>query len=330
MKKRSKLAFYIFSLIAFISIFIYFLIIRKDIALVKKIGTLWLVLTIIAQSATYLFSAVIYHRILKILQPATHITVWQLYQANIVAQFANQVIPVADISGNIFLYNFLKRKEIAATAAVSVITVELLVYYSGALLVILWVLGMCVLWLQVPSFFFFILVGGLFMYMLFTYGILLLERNGRGVVSRLEACRSSVVRKYATGLGKFVNEALDGNFNSLAFIREHRYVMMQLCLLEAATMWLDSVTIYILFRGLGIFIPYESILTAYVLTKIISLLPVSPGALIIYESSLCFFLIKMGVPAEPSIIVTLLFRVISFWLPMPAGFVLAGKFHHRL
>jgi uncharacterized protein (TIRG00374 family) len=87
----------------------------------------------------------------------------------------------------------------------------------------------------------------------------------------------------------------------------------------------DAFTIFALFHGLGVSTSFLVAFIAYLLARIISLLPISPGALIIYESSMTYFLTRLGAPLGTSILVTLLFRFLSFWMPMPVGFFLFRK-----
>src|SRR5436190_4014577 len=60
-------------------------------------------------------------------------------------------------------------------------------------------------------------------------------------------------------------------------------------------------------------------------TKIISILPVSPGALILFEGSMTFFFAGMGIGVSVAVIVTLLYRALSFWSPIFLGLVLYKK-----
>lgn len=131
MKSKLKLVFYIFSFAAFVIVVFYFSAFRTDIKLIREVNVFWLTSSVVAQLVTYLFSALIYYRLLKIFQPSIQLTVLQLYQASIIALFANQIAPLAGISGNIFFYNYLKHKNIAVQNILKVVIVELITFYAA-------------------------------------------------------------------------------------------------------------------------------------------------------------------------------------------------------
>lgn len=325
MKSKSKLVFYIFSFAAFIIVVFYFSAFRTDIKLIREVNGFWLTSSVIAQLLTYLFSALIYYRLLKIFEPSMQLTVWQLYQASIIALFTNQVAPLAGISGNIFFYNYLKHKNIAVQNIFTVLIVELITFYLAIEFIILAVLILNFFIIKTALLFSIILIAGFFVYLLFALGIVLLGKKQTIIALCLKISKIKWLGKYAEKLKTFVSENKDNLENSFPLIIQHKKNIAQLSILQIGTFLCDSYTIYSLFHGLGVSISFAAVFTALILTKIISLLPVSPGALILYESSLTFFLARLGAPLGTSVIVTLLFRLLSFWLPIPVGILLTGR-----
>lgn len=325
MKKKSKLVFYIFSFAAFVIVIFYFSAFRTDIKLIREVNVFWLISSVIAQLLTYLFSALIYYRLLKLFQPEMQLTVWQLYQASIIALFTNQIAPLAGISGNIFFYNFLKHKNIAVQNIFTVVIIELITFYAAIEFIILAVLALCFLFIKTAMLFSIILIAGFFVYLLFACGILLLGKKQTIITLSLKLAKIKWLGKYAEKLKAFVSENKDNLQNSLPLIVRHKKEITLLSVMQMGTFFCDGYTIYSVFHGLGVSVTFASVFIALILTKIVSLLPVSPGALILYESSLTFFLTRLGAPLGTSIVVTLLYRLLSFWIPIPIGFLLAGK-----
>jgi uncharacterized protein (TIRG00374 family) len=144
----------------------------------------------------------------------------------------------------------------------------------------------------------------------------------------IKLSKIKLLSKHADKLKKFVSENNSNLRSGLPSIIQYKQQLVPVAVLEAGTFLADMFTVCALFHGLGVFTTFSTVFVAFILAKIISLLPISPGALIVYESSLTFFLVKLGAPVGTAVIVTLLFRVLSFWLPMPAGFLLSGKLHH--
>ena len=61
------------------------------------------------------------------------------------------------------------------------------------------------------------------------------------------------------------------------------------------------------------------VLLAYTAAELLALLPFTPGGLGFVEAGLAATLTLAGVPAGDALTATLLYRIIAFWLPLPAG-----------
>jgi uncharacterized protein (TIRG00374 family) len=69
------------------------------------------------------------------------------------------------------------------------------------------------------------------------------------------------------------------------------------------------------------------VLLAYCVAQILSGLPFTPGGLGFVEAGLTGTLVLAGVDAADAVVATLAYRLVSYWLPLPAG--LAAWFAHR-
>ena len=61
------------------------------------------------------------------------------------------------------------------------------------------------------------------------------------------------------------------------------------------------------------------VLLAYVLSLGLALVPLTPGGLGFVEAGLTSVLVLAGVDSDQAVIATLLYRLVSFWLPIPIG-----------
>jgi uncharacterized protein (TIRG00374 family) len=76
--------------------------------------------------------------------------------------------------------------------------------------------------------------------------------------------------------------------------------------------------------------PHPSlVLVAYAAAEVLALVPVTPGGLGFVEGGLVAMLTLAGVPAHNAVAATLLYRIVSFWLPIPAGGVAYAVFRRR-
>src|SRR5581483_6575596 len=68
------------------------------------------------------------------------------------------------------------------------------------------------------------------------------------------------------------------------------------------------------------------VLLAYTAAEVLALVPATPGGLGFVEAGLVGTLRLPSVPASDALTATLLYRIVSFWLPLPAGGVAYGLF----
>jgi hypothetical protein len=71
------------------------------------------------------------------------------------------------------------------------------------------------------------------------------------------------------------------------------------------------------------------VLLAFVVASSLSLIPITPGGLGFVEAGMTGTLALAGVSAEEAVLATLVFRLVTFWLPMPIGAAAAYVFRRR-
>jgi uncharacterized membrane protein YbhN (UPF0104 family) len=72
-----------------------------------------------------------------------------------------------------------------------------------------------------------------------------------------------------------------------------------------------------------------SVLLAFVAASVLSMIPLTPGGLGFVEAGLTATLAAAGIGAEQAVAATLLFRLVSFWLPLPVGAAAGWWFRRR-
>jgi uncharacterized protein (TIRG00374 family) len=73
--------------------------------------------------------------------------------------------------------------------------------------------------------------------------------------------------------------------------------------------------------AVGAGVPWRGILIAYGLGQLAAVLPFTPGGLAVVEASLTAVLVAFGLPPGSAIAAVLVYRVISFWLVVPIGWI---------
>ena len=71
------------------------------------------------------------------------------------------------------------------------------------------------------------------------------------------------------------------------------------------------------------------VLLAYSAAAVLALIPLTPGGLGFVEAGLAATLVLAGVSGADAVLATLAYRLVSFWLPLPAGLAAYLAFRHK-
>jgi len=318
---RSQIFFYAFAVLLTILAIYYFADLKRSLKLFQKVNVYWLAAAIAGQAFTYMAGALVYYDLLRMFKVKPVPTLWKVVQANIVVLLFNQTVPSAQVSGNTFFLNFLSKRDVSLSHSLSVIFLDLITYYLSMEVVIIASIVFCFT-LSLSPVFLLPLGIGILVFALFGTSVMLI--GSKKALNRVYKKVTSVkfikklIDKYTDSLAD--KNALQNMRNPASLIAEHKITISRTVIYQVLLFLADTFTIVALYYGLGIEISFLYVLVGLMATKVISILPISPGALIVYESSMTFFFVHLGVPLASAVIVTLLYRTLSFWLPMPVGF----------
>ena len=86
--------------------------------------------------------------------------------------------------------------------------------------------------------------------------------------------------------------------------------------------WLaDAGVLAISLLAIGATVPWHSLLLVYGLAMVVGSLGITPGGIGLVEGTLCLGLVGAGLPAALALAAVLLYRLVSFWLVMAAGWL---------
>ena len=101
-------------------------------------------------------------------------------------------------------------------------------------------------------------------------------------------------------------------------------------LLAAVGNWLlDYFTLVCALMAVGVTPRFSLVLLAYGASAVLAMIPLTPGGLGFVEAGLTAMLVLAGVPSDQALLATLAYRVVSYWLPLPAGLVAHVLFRRR-
>lgn len=91
----------------------------------------------------------------------------------------------------------------------------------------------------------------------------------------------------------------------------------------------DYIALLCALRAVGASPQPSLVLLAYAAAQVLALIPATPGGLGFVEAGLVGTLTLAGVPAQNALAATLLYRIVSYWLPLPAGGIAYLLFRRR-
>jgi uncharacterized protein (TIRG00374 family) len=91
----------------------------------------------------------------------------------------------------------------------------------------------------------------------------------------------------------------------------------------------DYAALVVCLYAVGARVDPVPVLLAFVLASVLAMIPLTPGGLGFVEAGLTGALTVAGVPAAEAVLGTLLYRLFSYWLPLPAGAIASTLFARR-
>ncbi|NLR62435.1 flippase-like domain-containing protein [Chitinophaga polysaccharea] len=297
--------------------------IKKEVLLLEKVKVYWLVIAVCFQLLTYLFAALVYGILLRAYKLQHQPSLWELIKAAVIALFFNQTVPSGGISGNAYIFRFLQKNNLSAANSVTLIVTEMVCYYAAIEVLIIPLLLFCLLFYKSPHVIKIVLFAGIVIF-LFLSALILLAGKQKILVRIYKKIKKI----------KFIGKKLSLDFSQgrqsqTQFLKKEPRKVVNAVIFQLLVLAVDSLTVCSLFWGMGVQISPLVIFLAFMCTRILSILPISPGSLVVYESGMVYFLVSLGAPVGTSIVVTLLYRLLSFWLPMPVGLILYRREMHK-
>lgn len=91
----------------------------------------------------------------------------------------------------------------------------------------------------------------------------------------------------------------------------------------------DAMTLYFAFRAIGYEIAPGTVLLIFIVSTSVATLTAIPGQIGVMETTLSLMSAALGVPLPVAVSASLLFRLISFWFPIPFGYAFAWQLQRR-
>jgi len=254
------------------------------------------------QSATYIAVAQIWRFVAHVARQS--LSLGTAVQIALAKQFVDQTLPTVGLSGNVLLASALGRNGLAKPVVSATIVVDVASYYFAYASSLAFALAIAGAAHHVGPV---VLVTGL-VFVAIGIGIALatlsLSRTARRLAKlfglrRAEAWLATADRRVTAEVRLFART-----------IALHVSIVM----LDGATMWT-------LLRALGVDAPVAGVFASFMIASLARTLSIVPAGLGVFEGVGVLTLHQLGVPVAAALSATLLFRGLSYWLPMIPGFI---------
>jgi Mg2+-importing ATPase len=279
---------------------------RAFVGLLQQAEPRWLAVAILLQAGTYLAQGGIWRRVADACGcPLPLRTAFELSLAKL---FVDQALPSAGLSSSILIAKALEQRELPSPMVKASVLIDLTSYNLAYVIALAAALAIGVEHGQgtMPL----VVTAAIFLALTVTLSAALLELAGRSHERLAAALRrfpaaSRTLEFFAGADGRLV--------------RSPR-VLAATVALQASIFLLDAATVWLLILALGKRASLMGVFASFMIANLVRSVGIVPGGLGTFEAASVLTLGLVGVDLAVSLSATLLFRGLSFWLPMLPGY----------
>ncbi len=280
--------------------------------LLRKMDIYWLGLALLLQSGTYMMQGIVWRVVTGAGEQA--LSVGKSYKLSLAMLFVDQALPTGGISGVAFVSGALSRMGMPRALVASAVLVDVAMFHLAYASCMAVALGVSLYhaylpaWVNVAMLVFVLVEFGVSAFLIF------LPIGGMKWVK-------TKLRRFArlTRLLQWVEHAPPGSF------KNHRVIFLAFAM-HVMIFLLDAATIWVAARSLGVSSSVGGVFFSFMVSNLFRTIGIIPGGLGTFETASVMALRSIGMPLSVGLSATLLFRGLSFWLPMIPGLICS----HRL
>lgn len=279
---------------------------ERDFArLVEQSRPGWLAVGLLLQLGTYLAEAGLFWSILS--HAGSKRPLGTLIRLAFAKLFMDQAVPSGGLSGTLLVINGLERRGVPRATSTAAVLLDLRAFYASFATAL--IVALVLAWrgghLTAP-------VAG------FSALFLAIAATMFGVLTRLSHGQHLRWVERLPGLRKLAQ-----TFEEAAPLRGDGRLFARCWALEVTIVLLDAGTVAVMLLAIGSPVPVAQVFVSFMLASVARTLGISPGGLGTFEAVSVLTLGLAGVPVATALAATLLFRGVSFWIPLLPGLVLA-------
>ena len=278
--------------------------------LAKKIKPAWLGVALLLQAATYVVQGLTWRLTAR---KESALTMGKACQLSLAMLFVDQALPTAGVSGITLATGALSRLGIPRPAVASAVVVYMAIYYFAYAFCMSLAAGITMFHGYLPGW----VTAAMLLFVLVRLGMgwFLIRLSGGGMKGLSDKlCR---VKKLAQVLD-FFKEADRESFRNFGLLG-------RVFLLHSATFFLDASTLWVAILALGGAPPLGGLFASFMVSTFFRTVGIAPGGLGTFEAASVISLKSIHLPLRVGLSATLLFRGLSFWLPMIPGLICSQR-----
>lgn len=275
--------------------------------LVQRTQPRWLAGALLLQSTTYVAQGQTWQVVTR--AAGYRVLPVRAFALSLVTQFVNQVLPTAGLSGTLVMATALENRGIPRATVMASAVVSLVSYYAAFVAALGIAVGIAIIdghasYLVIAAAVLFGSLGAVFV------GAIL-YLSGREAPRAAWARRLPPVRRVL----ELLHEA------DRRLVRAPGLVARS-CAFQLVVVMLDAATLWILILALGVVASPTGVFASFMISSLFRTIGLVPGGLGVFEAASVVTLGLVGVSVPVALAATLLFRGLSFWLPMLPGMLL--------
>lgn len=280
---------------------------REFIRIVEEARPWWLIVAVLLQAATYSAQGEIFRIVAR--EAKTPVSVSTAYKLSLAKLFVDQALPSGGISGTAVIARGLERYGVPRGVVMAGVVVDTASYYAAYVLSLAAALAVTIVEGHASELVIAASVLFSFFGLAVTLAVLVLSGRREGAVTRA-----------------FARVPLVENALELLRVAEPRFARNPRLLVEATAFQLaigilDAATVWVLILSLGVRASPTGVFASFMISSLLRTVGVIPGGLGTFEAASIITLKLAGVSVPVALSATLLFRGLSFWIPMVPGLV---------
>jgi P-type Mg2+ transporter len=280
--------------------------------LMRKVDPRWLAAALIAQTGTYFTQAEIWRIVGR--KTGTLLPMSLLYKLALSKLFVDQALPSAGVSGTVVVAKSLSGRGLSNGAVVAAVVINTTSFFSAYVVALAVALVIVIESGRASS----LIVSVTLVFMLL----------GAGLTAGMLALTPKRLSRIPKRIQRFqfVQNALKDAQNADSNLVRDKRLQSISAFYQLLTFLLDAATLWMLMHSLGGQPSFMGVFASFMISNLFRTISFIPGGLGTFEAAVVYMLKTVGIAYSTGLAAALLFRGITFFLPMAPGM----WFSHRL